>query len=68
MKVTTATTRSGNGFVVKVDGKSAAWIDARGNTTVGRVYRAALGNKPVPDQVRAAIERARKKARAGKEG
>lgn len=68
MKVTTVPTRSGTGLVVKVDGKPAAWIDARGNATVGRTYRASLDGGEVPERVRAAIERARKKARAGKEG
>lgn len=66
MKVTTSQTRTGSGYVVRIDGKAAAWIGP-GGATIGRAYRAALGGKPVPDQVRAAIERARKKARAGKE-
>lgn len=60
-KVTTTATRSGNGFVVKVDGKSAAWVTSGGGFTIGRAYRASLGDKPVPDDVRAAIDRARKR-------
>jgi hypothetical protein len=67
VKVTTQPTRSGEGFVIRVDGKAAAWVSGSGGSTIGRAYRAALGDKPVPDQVRAAIDRARKKARAKKE-
>jgi hypothetical protein len=66
MKVTTKPTRSGSGFVIQVDGKSAAWVDADGGSTIGRKYRQSLGSKPVPDEVAAAIERAQKKVRAGK--
>lgn len=68
MKVETKPTRSGNGLAVKVDGRAVAWIDAHGNATVGRKYRAELGDKPVPDDVRAAIDKARARAKraAGK--
>lgn len=68
VKVTTKPTRSGTGFVVQVDGQSAAWISGNGGFTIGRKYRAGLGDKPVPEQVQAAIEKARAKVRrAGKE-
>jgi hypothetical protein len=67
VKVTTKPTQSGEGFVIRVDGKAAAWVSASGGSTIGRKYRAELGDEPVPDDVRAAIERARKKVRARKE-
>lgn len=46
---------------MKVDGKSAAWITKGGGFTIRRAYRAALGDKEVPEKVREAIDRARKR-------
>ncbi len=63
-KVTTHPTRGGGGFVIRVDGKAAAWVSPKGTATVGRAYRAGLGDEDVPAAVRDAIAKAQKRAKA----
>ena len=63
MKVTKPT-RSGEGYVIRVGGQAAAWVDASGGSTIGRRYREQLAGAPVPPHVLTAIGSATKKVRA----
>jgi hypothetical protein len=61
MKVTKQLIRSGEGYVRYDGGQTAAYVGASGGRTIGHEQ---LADEPVPPQVCAAIERARKKVGA----